>query len=149
MYSLTKTPASLLFLACFMMISFSYLSQERDQERLYLDSKQDSREFYVRDGFQNFFRKTLENDTVSIAYLGGSITAAPGWRVLSFDYFNKQHPDRIFKEVNAAIGGIGSEFGAYRLQSHVLKFKPDLVFVEFAVNEPMELKKVLSAPWKE
>jgi lysophospholipase L1-like esterase len=40
-----------------------------------------------------------------------------------------------FKQVDAAIGGTGSELGAYRFEEHVLKYKPDLLFIEFAVND--------------
>jgi hypothetical protein len=35
----------------------------------------------------------------------------------------------------AAIGGTGSYFWAYRLKNHLLNYEPDLVFVEFAVND--------------
>ncbi|MEI6142600.1 MAG: SGNH/GDSL hydrolase family protein [Mariniphaga sp.] len=52
-----------------------------------------------------------------------------------FEWFKKQYPKSSFTEINAAIGGTGSDFGVFRLNDHVLKFKPDLVFVEFAVND--------------
>ena len=38
-------------------------------------------------------------------------------------------------EINAAIGGTGSDLGVYRLQHDVLDHQPDLLFVEFAVND--------------
>lgn len=74
-------------------------------------------------------------DTVRVAYLGGSITAQPGWRVYSLNWFKENYPDTKFVEINAAIGGTGSSFGAYRVKDQVLQYKPDLVFVEFAVND--------------
>jgi len=37
--------------------------------------------------------------------------------------------------VNAAISGTGSHVGLFRLSEHVLPYKPDLVFIEFAVND--------------
>jgi lysophospholipase L1-like esterase len=92
-------------------------------------------EFRARGGFPNFFTKIYHGDTIKMAYLGGSITAQDGWRVLSLEWFKKRFPGAAFSEINAAIGGTGSDFGAFRLKDHVLKFKPDLVFVEFAVND--------------
>ncbi|QGY47230.1 hypothetical protein GM418_27265 [Maribellus comscasis] len=47
----------------------------------------------------------------------------------------ENYPQANFKEVYAAIGGTGSDLGVFRLQEHVLQFKPDLLFVEFAVND--------------
>ncbi|HUS80994.1 MAG TPA: GDSL-type esterase/lipase family protein, partial [Armatimonadota bacterium] len=38
-------------------------------------------------------------------------------------------------EVNAAIGGTGSALGVFRMQSEVLAHEPDLLFVEFAIND--------------
>ena len=38
-------------------------------------------------------------------------------------------------EINAAIGGTGSDLGVFRFKQDVLVQKPDLVFIEFAVND--------------
>ncbi|MGV8138256.1 MAG: SGNH/GDSL hydrolase family protein [Mangrovibacterium sp.] len=92
-------------------------------------------ELYKRDGLPNFFTKIRNGDPVKVAYLGGSITEQEGWRVYSLEWFRKRYPDAKFSEVNAAIGGTPSEFGAFRLQDHALAFHPDLIFVEFAVND--------------
>ena len=98
-------------------------------------NKNSFNELIVRGGLPNFFSKALSGDSIKVAYLGGSITAQNGWRVLSLEWFKKQYPKSKFAEINAAIGGTGSDFGVFRLNDHVLKFKPDLVFVEFAVND--------------
>ena len=92
-------------------------------------------EFKARGGLPNFFCKALHGDSIRVAYLGGSITEQEGWRVLSLEWFNQRFPKAKFTEINAAIGGTRSDFGVFRLNDHVLKFKPDLVFVEFAVND--------------
>ncbi|MBX2921458.1 MAG: hypothetical protein KF746_04625 [Chitinophagaceae bacterium] len=93
------------------------------------------RELNARGGLSNFFRKATRGDSVKVAYLGGSITAQNGWRVYSLDWFKQRFPKAAFTEINAAIGGTGSDFGVFRLNDQVLKFDPDLVFVEFAVND--------------
>lgn len=89
----------------------------------------------VRGGLNNVLFKMENRDTVRVAYLGGSITAQPGWRIHSFNWFKENYPNTKFIEINAAIGGTGSPFGAYRLKDQVLQYHPDLVFVEFAVND--------------
>jgi lysophospholipase L1-like esterase len=94
-----------------------------------------NQELNPRKGLPNFFAKAQKGDSVRVAYLGGSITAQEGWRVYSLKWMKEKFPNAKFKEINAAIGGTGSDFGVFRLNDHVLKFHPDLVFVEFAVND--------------
>jgi lysophospholipase L1-like esterase len=88
-----------------------------------------------RGGLPNFFAKAKAGGDVRVAYLGGSITAAPGWRVFSLDKLKKEFPKAQFSEISAAIGGTGSDLGAFRVGHDVIAHKPDLVFVEFAVND--------------
>ena len=88
-----------------------------------------------RDGLGNVFAKLKAGGAVRIAYFGGSITAQNGWRVKTLDWFRKTYPAAQISEINAAIGGTGSDLGVYRFRQDVLRHKPDLVFVEFAVND--------------
>jgi lysophospholipase L1-like esterase len=90
---------------------------------------------HVRDGLGNVFQKLKGDGAVRIAYFGGSITAAAGWRVKTLDWFRKTWPAAKVEEINAAIGGTGSDLGVFRCGRDVLAAKPDLVFVEFAVND--------------
>lgn len=87
-----------------------------------------------RAGLPRVLAKIRASGTVRIAYLGGSITAHAGWRVLSREWLAAQYPNATFEEILAAIPGTGAEFGAARLRHDVLDKKPDLIFVEFAVN---------------
>ncbi len=48
----------------------------------------DAVECTPRQGLPNWFAKMADGGDVRIAYLGGSITAQPGWRVKTFDWFN-------------------------------------------------------------
>lgn len=88
-----------------------------------------------RDGAPNFMAKIDSGQGVKVAYLGGSITAAPGWRVQSREWLQKQYSKARFEEIHAAIGGTGSDLGVFRLERDVLRHKPDLLYVEFAVND--------------
>lgn len=91
--------------------------------------------FKPRGGLPNVTAKLHAGAPVKIAYFGGSITAANGWRPKSLAWFARTFPKAAVSEVNAAIGGTGSDLGAFRLRRDVLEHKPDLLFVEFAVND--------------
>ncbi len=88
----------------------------------------------IRDGLPEFFRKAGAREPVKVAYFGGSITYAGGWRVKTMNWFKKQFPETPFTEIAAAIPGTGTGFGACRLETDVLAFHPDLIFFEFRVN---------------
>lgn len=92
-------------------------------------------ETHPRGGLPNFLAKLAAGGEVKVAYLGGSITAAPGWRVLSLKWLQEQYPNAKLSEINAAIGGTPSSFGAFRVSREALAKQPDLLFVEFAVND--------------
>lgn len=81
------------------------------------------------------FEKLKKGETTTIAYFGGSITAAPGYRVKTFKWFKDTFPQAKLVEVNAAIGGTGSDLGDFRCGTDVTSKKPDLVFVEFNIND--------------
>jgi len=102
-------------------------------------------EYTVRGGLPNFYQKINEGKHLKIAYFGGSITAQNGWRPQTLQYFRQQFPNARFEEIHAAIGGTGSKLGAFRIEHDVISRKPDLVFVEFAVNDskssPVEIRR--------
>lgn len=131
---LHRLPMKKITIALFLVV---YLFQPiRAMGNLQRESDQkEFRDFVMRKGLPNFFAKAMNGDSVKVAYLGGSITAQNGWRVSSLAWLKERFPKAKFSEINAAIGGTGSDFGVFRLKYHVLKFNPDLVFVEFAVND--------------
>ena len=89
----------------------------------------------MRDGLPNFFGKLHRGESVRIAYLGGSITDARGWRVMTTQWFQKKYPNSEITAHNAAHSGTGSDLACFRLQRDCLPFNPDLLFIEFAVND--------------
>lgn len=91
--------------------------------------------YETREGLPNVFAKLAAGQDVNIAYLGGSITAQPGYRPQTFQWFSETWPKVEFTQVNAAIGGTGSSLGAFRVYKDVLAHNPDLIFIEFAVND--------------
>jgi hypothetical protein len=89
-----------------------------------------------RNGLPHLFEKLKAGRPVTIAYLGGSITqAAGGYREQSAQWLQKQYPNAGITAINAGVGGTGSDLACFRLRSQALDHNPDLVFVEFAVND--------------
>ena len=88
-----------------------------------------------RGGMPNVLAKLSAGREVAVGYLGGSITAQSGWRVMTLKWFQQTYPKANVREINAAIGGTPCGLGVFRLHQDVLRHKPDLVFVEFAVND--------------
>ena len=91
-------------------------------------------ELKIRGAIPNFQQKLKTQHEIKVAYLGGSITLADGWRVKTTAWLREAFPDKKITEINSAISGTGAGFGACRLYEHVLKYKPDLLFVEYRVN---------------
>lgn len=92
-------------------------------------------DFETRAGIGNTLAKLRAGESVNVAYLGGSITMADGWRPKTTARLQKSYPNAKIHEIHAAISGTGSYLGMFRLGRDVLQHKPDLLFVEFAVND--------------
>lgn len=91
-----------------------------------------------------FIEKLESKQEVTVAFIGGSITegltAGPEkcWARLTYDWLCEQYPDTKINYVNAGMSGTPSILGNIRLKRDVLDYSPDMVFVEFAVNDGNE-----------
>lgn len=95
----------------------------------------DTRELSARGGLPNFFAKINAGKTVTVGFIGGSITQALyGYRIQASQFIQSKYPQATFKWMNAGVSGTGTDLGACRIGEQILKHDPDLVFVEFAVN---------------
>lgn len=90
---------------------------------------------------KNAIAKAKSGDDVTIAYIGGSITEGDhlptSYAERTYNYFVNTfaaNPDRC-RYVNAGISGTPSILGALRVNKQVLAYDPDIVFIEFAVND--------------
>ena len=92
----------------------------------------------------NVIKKLQAGEEITVAYIGGSITqgtsagAAGCYARLTTNWLEQQFPDAKINYVNAGIGATGSFIGASRVDKDVLSHNPDLVFVEFSVNDTTE-----------
>jgi len=93
--------------------------------------------------FAKAFAKLIANEPVTIGYIGGSITqgAVSGvqrehsWARVSYEWFQSFFSNSNVKYVNAGIGGTPSEYGNFRAEPHLLSYDPDIIFIEFSVND--------------
>lgn len=130
-----------IWLAVFGILLFMGTAQDLfSADPLY--KRQENFQYKVRGGIGNTFAKLQTGQEVRVAYLGGSITCAQGYRVMTTEWLGKQWPQAKITEIFAGVSGTGSRLGNYRLDHDVLQFKPDLLFVEFAVNDGGKNKTV-------
>lgn len=94
-------------------------------------------------------RKAETGEPMTIACIGGSITQGTisngsddrmvtdkkCYADLYFSWWEQTFPDTEFTFINAGIGATDSYIGVHRVQRDVLDFHPDLVLVEFSVND--------------
>ena len=121
--------AAILAVTCLMSASLAFA------EKPTYAGPVEAKEVRVRDGIGHVVRKLRSGQPVSIAYFGGSITEADGWRRLSREWLQQTYPGSAIREIPAAIGGTDSGLGVFRFRRDVLSHKPDLIFVEFATND--------------
>ncbi|MCO8120708.1 SGNH/GDSL hydrolase family protein [Stieleria sp. TO1_6] len=74
----------------------------------------------------------------NVVFLGGSITEMDGYRPMVMQSLQKRFPDTQFHFSNAGIASTCSHTGAFRMPRDVISQHPDLLFVEFAVNDDQD-----------
>ena len=102
--------------------------------------------FVVRDGnaarLERVFAKGLKGEPIVVAVIGGSITSGARasrrelqWGAVLADWFRHAFPKSEVTYVNAGIGATGSNYAVHRVEADVCAKNPDVVGVEFAVND--------------
>ncbi len=114
---------------------------------------------------ENVMERAAAGEDITVGFLGGSITqgslaSEPGkcYAALTYDWWRKHFPASKTKYVNAGIGGTTSHFGAARVEADLLSQRPDVVFVEFSVNDTDEahfmetyeglIRRIWSCDWQ-
>ncbi|MBQ8597233.1 MAG: SGNH/GDSL hydrolase family protein [Lachnospiraceae bacterium] len=87
-------------------------------------------------------KRAQKGESLKIGFLGGSITqgslsSTPEtcYAYLVYEWWRKKFPRAEFTYINAGIGGTTSQFGVSRVEDHLLKYEPDFMLIEFAVND--------------
>lgn len=91
---------------------------------------------------KNCMLRAEKGEELTIGFLGGSITQGSlstkpencyAYKV--FSWWKKEFPKAQFHYVNGGIGGTSSHFGVSRAVTDVLMYQPDVVVVDFSVND--------------
>lgn len=112
---------------------------------------------------QHVMAKAQRGETITVGVIGGSITQGAlasaqdkCWGALTAAWWQNAFPDSEVMFVNAGIGATCSDLAAHRAKQHLMNKNPDVVIVEFAVNDsinPIEtetleglVRQILNAP---
>ena len=88
------------------------------------------------------FARAEKGEKITASYIGGSLTQAGttdingNWASGTSIWLERTFPKADIVHVNAGWGGTNSDFGAVRLDTNVLAYDPDIVFVEYTTNDP-------------
>lgn len=79
------------------------------------------------------FQSALSGNPLRVVVIGGSITqAGQGW---IDGWLKKSFPKSLTALKNAGMSGTGSKLGMFRIGRDAISFQPDVVMIEFAVND--------------
>lgn len=112
---------------------------------------------------KNLMKRAANGESLVIGFLGGSITqgslsSTPKtcYAYLVYEWWKKSFPNAAFSFVNGGIGGTTSHYGGARAWKDVLCYRPDIVTVDFSVNDDANeffeetyegtLRRLLAAP---
>lgn len=90
----------------------------------------------------NTMLKLIKDKKMTVGFIGGSVTEGTGassiengWRRKTVKWMKEIYPQAEIEEVRASMGGMGSYYGLMRADESLLSKNPDLVFIEFAIND--------------
>ncbi len=88
-----------------------------------------------RRGLANFYYKLENGQDVTIAYIGNAVTRPGGFCDGVTRHIQEQYPKSNVKSIVKGLVGTRSLLGALRLQYDILRFKPDLLVIEFNMKD--------------
>ena len=100
---------------------------------------------YLNDLKIELQKKWPENRTINLVFHGHSVPAGyfktpivntlESYPYLVLQELKAQYPYAVINVINTSIGGEDSKSGAQRFESDVLIHKPDLLFIDYALND--------------
>ena len=100
------------------------------------------------DRMKKVIEKARSGEDITIAYIGGSITEGYNagtqeiYAKLTCDYFRNTYATGEVTYINAGLSGTPSLLGLIRSDRDVFTYEPDLLFVEFAVNDGQSVQDI-------
>ncbi len=98
--------------------------------------------FRYTEKLTNLLKKLEVGDHLKIGFIGGSITQGCNPSIPDYAYvervtswFKERFPGVEVERINAGVGATGSLIGVHRVEKDIIKYEPDIVFVEFAAND--------------
>lgn len=91
-----------------------------------------------------FFQALEQGREQTVVLYGTSLTANGEWTKALRTWLDEQYPARV-RVVNSAGPGMNSTWGLENVEAKVLRFAPDLVFIEFSYNDAHD-KFLLTVP---
>ncbi|MBQ9963936.1 MAG: SGNH/GDSL hydrolase family protein [Clostridia bacterium] len=95
----------------------------------------------VRGGMKNTAYRIVNDLELRVSFMGGSVTAGMGssrvkggFRTRLLNFLREECPSALFTETSSTLGGNGSQYGVYITEQMIASKTPDLVFIEYAVN---------------
>ncbi|WP_338286715.1 SGNH/GDSL hydrolase family protein [Luteolibacter sp. LG18] len=82
----------------------------------------------------NFFKNLQTAKRETVVVYGTSLSHTAAWPQALKGYFDQRFPGKV-EVINSAQSGQQSNWGLANLQERVLSKKPDLVFIEFSMND--------------
>lgn len=86
--------------------------------------------------------KAKNGESITVAAIGGSITQGTAasstnscYASRFFSWWQEKFPECEVNTVNAGIGGTDSYLGVHRADEQLLSYNPDVVVIEFSVND--------------
>lgn len=94
---------------------------------------------------QNLLAKAKNGENLTIGVIGGSITAGASAEPMATNcyggrlkaWFESEYGIQV-NLINAGIGSTNSYFGCIRAEEQLLRHNPDLIIVEYAVNDQLD-----------
>ncbi len=91
----------------------------------------------------NTYYKLTQEKKLTVAYIGGSVTAGYGatyapddcWPAQIGRWLKEKYPDAEISNNNMPIGGTGSYSATFRYDYEIAPLNPDLLFVEYVIND--------------
>lgn len=91
-------------------------------------------DYVPRRNLARFFAKINSGQPVVVMGIGGSVTEGHSWAAMSAEWLQQQYLGKQISYVDGAYGGTPPWQTVFRLRRDILPHKPDLVFIEYAVN---------------